>query len=246
VLSTTGRIVSRSVDKRTAEWQMVAGLMQAQEVTEPPVEYRIDSRCLVCSAPDRGLPNGWAVRNLVDEMLVVPKTYAAIMRLIEPLTEAWPEEVRISRHSLRRHSQNHLRWEQAAARQIAERNAQKAGKRDEASERMLVSQAVLEAVQQRGYEALVSGEITPSVRDTLSASATLREIEREAEGQFSVAEAFSQLDTIIQTIREVVPTEYHEAIVARLEAGGRSSSAPPVSDPAWDDIVSEMGEDAFR
>jgi hypothetical protein len=46
----------------------------------------------------------------------------------------------------------------ALARQIAERNAAKAGQRDEASERMLVSQAVLEAVQQRGYEALVSGE----------------------------------------------------------------------------------------
>jgi hypothetical protein len=111
---------------------------------------------------------------------------------------------------------------------------------------MLVSQAVLEAVQQRGYEALVSGEITPSVRDTLSASATLREIDREAEGQSSVAEAFSQLDNVIHTIREVVPTEYHEAIVARLEAGGRSSCAPSEPDPAWDDIVAEMGEDAVR
>jgi hypothetical protein len=186
------------------------------------------------------------VRNLIDELLVVPKTYAAILKLIEPLMEMWPEDARISRHSLTRHSRNHLQWEKAAARQIAERHAQKAGKLDEASERMLVSQAVLEAVQQRGYEALVSGEITPSVRDTLSASATLREIERETEGQFSVAEALSQLDTVIQTIREVVPTEYHEAIVARLEAGGRSSFAPSASDPAWDDIVAEMGEDAVR
>jgi hypothetical protein len=186
------------------------------------------------------------VRNLIDELLVVPKTYAAILALIEPLMETWPEDARISRHSLTRHSRNHLQWERAAARRIAERHAQKAGKVDEASQRMLVSQAVLEAVQQRGYEALVSGEVTPSVRDTLSASATLREIEREAESEFSVAEAFAQLDNVIQIIREIVPTEYHEAIHARLEAGGRSSSAPPESDPAWDNIVAEMGEDAFR
>ena len=111
---------------------------------------------------------------------------------------------------------------------------------------MLTASAVLEAVQQLGYEALVSGEITPSVRDTLSASAALREIEKEAEGQFSVAEALSQLDVVIQTIREVVPTEYHEAIVARLDGGQRSPYSPPESDPAWDEIVGEMGEDALK
>jgi hypothetical protein len=235
------------MDKRTSDWNAVAGLMRAQNGSDPPgVEYRTDPRCHVCSAPDRDVPNGWAVRNLVDELLVVPKTYAAILTLIEPLMETWPEDARISRHSLTRHSRNHLQWEKAAARQIAERNAQKAGKVDEASERMLVSQAVLEAIQQRGYEALVSGEVTPSVRDTLAASSALREIEREAEGQFSVAEAFSQLDTVIQIMREIVPTEFHEAILARLEAGGRSSSAPATSDPAWDDIMAEMGEDAVR
>lgn len=226
---------------------MVAGLMEAQNGTErTAVEYRTDPRCHVCSAPDRDVPNGWAVRNLIDELLCVPKTYAAILRLVEPLMESWPEDARISRHSLMRHSRNHLAWEKAAARQIAERNAEKAGKVDEASERMLVSQAVLEAVQQRGYEAILSGEVTPSVRDTLSASSTLREIEREAGGQHTVAEALSQLDRVIQIMREIVPTEYHEAILARWEAGERSPSAPPASDPAWDDIVAEMGEDAFK
>lgn len=235
------------MDKRTSEWNRVAGLMQAQSVSDQPsAEYVTDARCHVCSAPDRDVPNGWGVRNLIDELLLVPKPYAAILRLIEPLMEAWPEDLRISRFSLTRHSRNHLAWEKAAARQIAERNAQKTGKQDEASERMLVSQAVLEAIQQRGYEALVSGEITPSVRDTLSASSTLREIEREAEGHYSVAEALSQLDAVIQIMREVVPTEYHKAILARLEAGGPSSPSPSSSDPAWDDIVVEMGEDAFK
>lgn len=235
------------MDKRTTEWGSVAGLMESQNGSRlPSVEYRADPRCHVCSAPDRDVPNGWAIRNLIDDLLLVPKSYAAILRLIEPLTDAWPEDARISRHSLARHSRNHLQWEKAAARQIAERNAQQAGKLDEASERMLVAQAVLEAVQQRGYEALASGEITPSVRDTLAATSALREIEREAEGQFTVAEAFSQLDTVIQIMRETVPVEFHETILSRLEAGGRSPAGSPGSDPAWDDIVAEMGEDAFK
>ena len=97
------------MDKRTTEWGMVAGLMEAQNGDHlPTVEYRADPRCHVCSAPDRDVPNGWVIRNLIDELLLVPKTYAAILRLIVPLMEEWPEGSRISRHSLMRHSRNHL------------------------------------------------------------------------------------------------------------------------------------------
>jgi hypothetical protein len=145
---------------------------------------------------------------------------------------------------LMRHARNHLRWEQPAARRIAERNAERAGKVDDASERMLVGQAVLELVQQRGYEAIMSGEVTPSVRDTLSASSTLREIEKETEGQRSIAEAFSQLDAVIQIIREEIPEDRWEHVVARLN--DRRSPSPPTTDPAWDELVDEMGDAAFK
>jgi hypothetical protein len=234
------------VDRRTSGWSTVAGLMEAQNGSAvPPVGYRTDQRCHVCSAPDRDLPNGWAVRNLIDEMLIIPKTYSAILRLVEPLMENWPNESRISRYSLTRHARNHLQWERASARRIAERNAERAGKVEEASERMLVTQAVLEAIQTRGFEAIISGEVTPSVRDTLSASRTLRQIELEAGGRHTAAEALAKLDRVIQVIREEVPEERWESILARLE-GQRPLPAQSAPDPAWDDIVAEMGEDAFR
>jgi len=233
------------MDKRTSEWNTVASLMEAQTGGSPTTgDYKPDSRCRVCSAPDRDVPNGSAVRNLVDDLLLAPRPYAAILRLIEPLMDPWPQESRISRYGLMRHARNHLRWEEAAARRIAERNAEKAGKVDDASDRMLVSQAVLELVQQRGYEAIISGEVTPSVRDTLTASSTLREIEKESEGRYSIAEAFSQLDAVIQIIREEIPEDRWPHIVSRLE--GRRSSPPPTTDPAWDEIVEEMGEDALK
>src|SRR3954454_5683147 len=233
------------MDKRTSEWGTAAGLMEAQNGSGPITGgYKRDSRCHVCSAPDHDIANGSAVRNLIDDLLLVPKSYAAILRLIEPLMDSWPEESRISRYGLMRHARNHLRWEQAAARRIAERNAERAGKVDDASERMLVSQAVLELIQQRGYEAIMSGEVTPSVRDTLTASSTLREIERETDGQRSIAEAFSQLDAVIQIIREEIPEDRWPHIVSRLE--GRRSSPPPTTDPAWDELVEEMGDSAFK
>jgi hypothetical protein len=111
---------------------------------------------------------------------------------------------------------------------------------------MLTSEAVLETVQQRGYEAVVSGEVTPNVRDLLAASAAIREIEREAAGEFSTAELLCQLDTVIQIIREVVPPELHAVIAERIEAEQRRSLTPPTPDPTWDDIVGEMDEDGIK
>ena len=82
----------------------------------------------------------------------------------------------------------------------------------------------------------------------VSASTTLHEIEREAEGEIDVATIVCQMNTFIQIMREVVPPEYHPAIFERLNADEktRPDVPPPSSDPVWDDIVFEMGEDASR
>ena len=103
------------MDKRTSEWGTISGLMDSKNVDAvTSVDPRADARCRICSAPNRGVPNGWAVRNLIDELLCVPKSYAAILRLIEPLTAPWPEDARISRYSLMRHARSHLAWEQSS------------------------------------------------------------------------------------------------------------------------------------
>ena len=72
----------------------------------------------------------------------------------------------------------------------------------------------------------------------------LREIERESSGEFSAADAIYQLGRIIEVVREVVPPEYHAAIADRLDI--EPTSPPPSSDPVWDEIAEELGEDAFR
>src|SRR5881409_772612 len=110
------------MDKRSTSWRETAALMQAGGQPSLP-EYRRESRCRVCSAPDRDVPNGAVVRNLIEELLMVPKTYSAIVRVIDPLMESWPEDFRISKDSVMRHAKRHLAWEETAIRQIAERRA---------------------------------------------------------------------------------------------------------------------------
>ena len=47
-------------------------------------------------------------------------------------------------------------------------------------------------------------------------------------------------------MREIVPVEYQEAILAHLEDRERSSLPQARSDPAWDYIVEEIVEDAVH
>jgi hypothetical protein len=81
-----------------------------------------------------------------------------------------------------RHAQRHLAWEQTAIRQIAERRAEGSGRVQEASGRMLTAATVYEVVQQRGFDQVLSGEVNPTVKDMLLATAALAEIERRDQG----------------------------------------------------------------
>jgi hypothetical protein len=182
------------------------------------------------------------VRNLIDELLMVPKSYSAVVRTVEPLMDSWPEDARISKHSVMRHAQRHLNWEQTAFRQIAERRAKDSGRVQEVSGRMLTAATVYEVIQQRGFDQVLSGELNPTVKDMLSATAALADIEQASEGQFSTAYLLSQLNTIIQVIREFIPEDLWPQVLERLETDDSRSLPPPTSDPVWDEVAGDIGE----
>ena len=229
------------MDKRSTSWRETAILMRSDGERSLP-EYRKESRCRVCSASDRDVPNGGVVRTLIDELLMVPKTYAAIVRTIDPLMESWPEDIRISKDSIMRHAKRHLAWEQTAMRQIAERRADKSGRVQKASGRMLTAATVYEVIQQRGFDQVTSGELNPTVKDMLSATAALTEIERDADGQVSAAHLLAQLDTVIQVIREFIPEDLWPQVLRRLETEESRSGLPISPDPVWDEVAGEVGE----
>jgi hypothetical protein len=209
--------------------------MQSNQEPFAP-EYKVESRCRVCSAPDQDVPNGSGVRNLIDELLMVPRSYSAISRLIDPLMDLWPEDVRISKESVMRHAKRHLGWEDAAVRQIAERRARNSGKVGEVVGRMLTAATVYEVIQQRGFDQVLSGDLNPTVKDMLNATAALRELEQETEDDLSPAYLLSQLDRAIQVIRDFIPQDVWPQVLQRLEAGESVAPLPPIPDPVLDEI----------
>jgi hypothetical protein len=216
--------------------------VSAMAPATPEVDHepRVESRCKVCMSSMADLPNGPAVKDLVTELLMVPRPYESIMRTVEPFMSERPFEARFSCHSVRRHAQRHLRWEEQALRAIADRRANHLAQVDAATERMLDATVVLEAIRQRGLDLLLQDEIRPSVKDLLAASAALEALEEEADGTFSPALLLAQLDTVIQVIREEIPEARWDQVLARIE--GKSSSAPeaPASDPVFDELLAEM------
>lgn len=220
---------------------MTAGVMAA-DAPDPPFEPRSESRCKICSAPERELPNGAAVRGLVDDLLLIPRDYTAIMRTVAPLMADWPEESQFSRFALMRHARRHLRWEQAAFRAVADRRARRGEKLNAATERMVNAVVVYETIRQRGLDLMMQGEIQPTVRDMLAATSALQEIEHEESAGVSPVEFYTQLDTVIRILREEVPEDRWEAVVARFDVEAAAPPVPPEPDPVWEELMAEAEE----
>ncbi len=123
------------MDRRTAAAKML--LRDMTEVTQgasmgPKNDAAIsvfEPRCRVYSAGSavKNLPNGEAVRRLVDSMLLLPASYRETLKAIEPLMQDWPEHQRVSYDSIRAHQSKHVGFEKWATREIAERRAQEKG-----------------------------------------------------------------------------------------------------------------------
>jgi hypothetical protein len=132
-----------------------------------------------------------------------------------------------------RHARRHLRWEQAAFRAVADRRSRQASSVNSASERMISAVVTYETIRQRGLDLLMEGEIRPSVKDVLAATSALQEIDDEDSAAISPALFYSQLDRIIQAIREEIPEERWEAVLARLDVDSADPPAQQEPDPVW-------------
>jgi hypothetical protein len=227
------------MDKRSAASRATSQLMAAS-ASDAPVEPRTEVRCKVCSAGEGDLPNGAAVRGLADQLVMVPKPYPEVLRLLSPLMAEWPADAKFSKYSLRRHATRHLRWEEASFRAIADRRASQVARVGEAAERMLDATVVLETIRQRGVDLLLQDEIRPNVRDLLAATSALQELEEQAEGGYSTVDLLAQLDVVIAVIREEVPQDLWPRILARLNHERDSLPRPPEPDPLFEELLKDQ------
>jgi hypothetical protein len=216
------------MDMRRKTWRQMARTNPEPGQGAPAVEiidgvafdYKGEPRCSVCGAddPKRQLPNGPEAKRQVDQRLVHGWTYADIVTSIEPLMEDWPKTRRISYFAIRRHQLRHLPADATATRAVVERRAIEQGLKIVVGTGPLVTRAaLLELVQQRGFEAIASGEVVPSLRDTLEAAQALEELEQETGSRLTVSELAQQVATFIEVVKARMSAEEFTAVVAEVE-----------------------------
>ena len=241
---------NKNLDRRTKVYKDIISLMPKPtaeiEETLDGEEFRYlpEPRCRVCTANDKNLPNGLEVQELVDGLLLYPKSVADIYRTIEPLMADWPPKAKVTYKSIRTHQDRHLAWDRRAMRVMVEHWAQEKGLSimDASGRMILTEEAWLEATAHFGWRRLLNGQLEPSWAETQKAFERIGEIKKMGEGEFSTATLLAQLNTVIQIIREEVPPERWEYIVAKLEDRD-SPVLPPTIDSAvaeFDEIVSEQ------
>lgn len=238
---------SNQLDRRTKAFKDIVALMpkksaEIEETIDGEVfRYQEEPRCRVCSAadPKKGTVNGQQVRELVDGLLLYPQTYADIYRTIEPMMAEWPPKARITYKSLRTHQNNHLGWDRLAVREMVEHYAQEKGLSViQASNRMILTQeAWLEATAHFAWQRLLDGRIEPSWAEGQKAFEQMDAIKKMGEGEFSVAHLKSQLNTVIQVIRQYIPEEHWDQIISQLE-GAETPALPVATDDDEFDMIS--------
>lgn len=213
-------------------------------------KYMPEPRCRVCSADDpaKDLKNGVMVKDLVDRLLLYPMSVAGVLRYIEPMQEEWPSKHKITAKSIRTHLNKHIPWDKAAMRYMVEKWANTKGIQvmDSAGKMVLTEEAWLEATAQMGWQRMQEGAIEPTWQETQKAFERIDNLKQMAEGTYSVSYLITQLNRIINVVREVVPEEYIPAIMAKLEE--EDAIAPPTplleaNDEVFDTIMEEFVEE---
>lgn len=232
---------SGNLDRRTRASQDLLGMtpsseeLLTEEIDGQLYSYKREWRCMVCSAPDD-------VRKLIDTLLVYPKGYTETLELVTPLLEARgvPEHKRPSWKSIRNHQKRHLPFDKLAVREIAERRASERGIAIlQGKDRLLTAEAVLELIVQRGWESLVNRTQIPKVAEVITAATKLRDLETEAAGSITIEELMMQTQLLIKAVRENVPPDMWDNIVAdirRAKEAMELAPAPPVPGRVTEDV----------
>jgi len=174
--------------------------------------YRLIPQCRVCKAPD-------SIRNMIDSLLLFPKSYKEVLRHIRPLEEQLGVEEAhlISYDSIRNHQRSHLPMDKIAVREIVERRAREKGKSVlESDERILTAEAIYELVAQRGWEDIVAGRVRPTLNQTMFAVKQLSDLDDKTGDSFKPEALLGQLNAIVSAMKEVLPQEWLDKVLARI------------------------------
>ena len=170
-------------------------------------------QCKVCKSPE-------ALRKIIDSQLVMMRPYREILNIVAPLYEKFGVEPKdmVSYASLTNHKVKHLPEESVSARRIMERRAAEENKLImEGTDTLLTAKGVYELVATLGVKNIIEGNIEPDMKTTLYAVEKLKEMETESSSSYKPEYLLSQLNVIIDSMREVLPPDMLELVSKRIE-----------------------------
>lgn len=208
-----------AMDRRTREYKELVKMtptteeLLTEEIDGELYLYKRSPQCKICNTSDD-------LRNIVDSLLLFPKSYKEVLRAIEPLQEklGLPKEERINYENIRNHQKNHLPFEKRMVREVVERRAREKNINIlDASQRMLTAEAFYEVILAKGWEEIAHGYEKPTLTQTMHAMEMLRAIEKEDSGDYRPEDLIQQLDMILLAIRDVLPPDMKQALFEKIE-----------------------------
>ena len=171
----------------------------------------ISPRCFVCHQP-------YEILGQVNRMIINGQPYTEITRYLAFLHDKDVISKVPSYQSVRNHGKNHLPVKDLAVRTLIERRAIEAGKDiEQGVENLLTTFAVAETVMHKGFAQLTKDSMDISAKDLLAATKLVHDFTKDQDGSMDAAQALSQLQHIIQAVKETVPAHMMEQILTRIE-----------------------------
>ena len=207
------------MDRRTREYnELVKMTPTTQELLSEEIDgeiylYKSSPNCQICTTSDD-------LKNIIDSLLLFPKTYKEVLRSIEPIQDKLGMEgsERINYENIRNHQKRHLPFEKLMVREIVEKRAAEKNRSIlDAGERLLTAEAFYEVIVAKGFEGIAQGYDKPTLTQTMYAMDMLTKLEKEGRDDYRPEELVNQLDMILTAIREVLPADMKEALFDKIE-----------------------------
>ncbi len=173
--------------------------------------YKPNGKCRICNSPE-------SFRSLIDTLILTPKAYVEIqknIRLLEIELERSQDEF-ITIDDIRKHAKNHLPQNKNRVREIIEQKAIKKGKSLLKGEDLLTAEAFFQVVRDKGFDAIVEGDIAPNMAQIIYAQEMLIKLEEQEKKDISQESIFHELNLIIQAIREVIPSDLQKKLYDKI------------------------------
>jgi len=207
------------MDRRTREYnELVKMTPTTQELLSEEIDgeiylYKSSPNCKICTTSDD-------LKNIIDSLLLFPKTYKEVLKAIEPIQDKLGIEgsERINYENIRNHQKRHLPFEKLMVREIVEKRAAEKNRSIlDAGERLLTAEAFYEVIVAKGFEGIAQGYDKPTLTQTMYAMDMLTKLEKEGRDDYRPEELVNQLDMILTAIREVLPADMKEVLFNKIE-----------------------------